>query len=122
MDEQLPTVSNQFDTLWDEEVVLGKKLRRAPPKTFDRDEQAKAIVEVFHAIGGVPRFAHWANEHPGYFYTKLLTKTLPSQTNVTHDGSVSIVYRPSIAPGPLDGEQPAQALEAQFTEVTEELI
>jgi hypothetical protein len=106
MDESLPPVSEIMDhELWTEaQAFSGKRLRRIEKVTFDREQQAKSITEVFHLIGGVPRFAAWADRNPGFFYTKLLTKLLPQAATVTHEGSVNILYRPAIPPSPLDGD------------------
>lgn len=110
MDEQLPTVSDSFGTqLWDEEATLGKRLARREPKTVDRNRMAKSIIEAFDQIGGVPRLAHWAHEHPGFFFTRLLVKVLPNESEVNVNASLNITYRAAIPPSPLDGE---------FTDVT----
>lgn len=111
MDEQLPAVSDDFGTqLWDEQShIPGGRLRRRVPKTVERDRMAKSIIEAFDQIGGVPRLAHWAHEHPGFFFTKLLPKVLPQTSEINHTGNLNITYRTAIPPGPLDGE---------FTDVT----
>jgi hypothetical protein len=117
MDEGLEQASVPvvFDALWNEEATLGAKLARRPPSSFNREQQAKDIVEVFQIIGGVPRFAHWANEHPGYFYTKLFTKTLPQGASMQlNAGSINIVYQAAIPQSPLD-----EATDVEYTEVTE---
>lgn len=102
MDEQLPMVGD-FDVLWTEEEVYGSKLKRSPPQRLDREQQAKDIVEAFQMIGGVPRLAHWAHEHPGFFFTKLLPRTLPQGSiNLNTQNNLNITYIAAIAPSPLD--------------------
>jgi hypothetical protein len=106
MDEALPAPGKLYlDGLWNEEAALGGRLIVKKPKKFDREEQVKSIVAAFHAIGGDARLAHWANEHPGYFFTKLFTKTLPQQATLQANiGSLNIVYQAAIPPSPLDAQ------------------
>ena len=105
MDEQLPDHSDYFGSeIWSEEVAYGKKLARRTGTKVDRDRMASGIVETFDMIGGVPRLAHWANDHPGYFYTKILPKVLPNVQDIKHGGTVNVVFHQAIPPSPLDGE------------------
>jgi hypothetical protein len=118
MDEALPAPGALYlDGLWNEELALGGRLIVKKPKKFDREEQVKSIVAAFHAIGGDARLAHWANEHPGYFFTKLFTKTLPQQATLQANiGSLNIVYQAAIPPSPLDAQTEVPT-DAHFTEV-----
>ena len=112
MDENLPVVGEI--QLWEEQNVFGgSRLKRMPQRRFDREQQAKDIVEVFHMIGGVPRLAHWANDHPGYFFTKLLPKVLPQASTLVNQGSMNVVFQQAIPPSPLDDAPP---LDVPFTE------
>lgn len=56
-----------------------------------------AADEAFDMIGGVPRFALWADTNPTDFY-KLYAKTLPQNIDVTGE----ITIRPALPPSPLD--------------------
>jgi hypothetical protein len=107
MDEQLPEISPfAIDCLWDEEGVLGAKIKRRPPPRLDREEVARNVVEVFNLVGGVPRLAHWANEHYDRFVTKVLPRIMPSTsaTAVQIGNQMNITYVAAIPPGPLDVE------------------
>jgi hypothetical protein len=89
--------------LWSEEAALGGRLIRKSPKGLDREEMGKSIMEVFHAVGGVPRLAHWANENYGYFATKLLPKLLPQDKQaLVNQGTLNITYIAAIPESPLD--------------------
>jgi hypothetical protein len=117
MDEALPAPPVFLDGLWNEDQVLGGRLIVRKPKTFNREEQAKSIVAAFHAIGGDARLAHWANEHPGYFFTKLFPKILPQPSAVqVNAGSLNVIYQAAIPPSKLD-EPPPPPIEAQYEDV-----
>lgn len=118
MDECLPAPGKlHLDGLWNEEATLGGRLIVKRPKKVDREDQVKSIVAAFHAIGGDARLAHWANEHPGYFFTKIFLKTLPQQASLIGSvGSLNVIYQAAIPPSPLD-EPPPPPIEAEFTDV-----
>jgi hypothetical protein len=118
MDEGIgPPAPLYLDGLWNEDTVLGGRLIIRKPKAFNRDEQAKSIVAAFHAIGGDARLAHWANEHPGYFFTKLFTKLLPQASAIqVNAGSLNIIYQAAIPPSKLD-EPPPQPIDVEATDV-----
>jgi len=119
MDEGLPVTSNLYlDGLWSEEAALGGRLIRKQPKTLDREEMGKSIMEVFHAVGGVPRLAHWANENYGYFATKLLPKLLPQDKQaLVNSGTLNITYIAAIPESPLDvSPTPVESTEVSFND------
>jgi len=70
-----------------------------------RDVKRKRVVSAFHdafeMIGGVPRLAHWADDHPTDFY-KLYARILPGEVgqHVSHDGEIRVLH--SVPRGPLD--------------------
>jgi hypothetical protein len=106
-----------LDGLWNEEATLGGRLIVKKPKKIDREDSIKSIMAAFQAIGGDARLAHWANEHPGYFFTKLFTKTLPQQAAIQANiGSLNIVYQAAIPPSPLD-TQTETPMDAHFTDL-----
>lgn len=45
------------------------------------------VLAVFEQLGGVQHMAEWAVENPNQFYN-LYAKLLPTDTNVSHTGSV----------------------------------
>jgi hypothetical protein len=61
-----------------------------------------AVEDVFDLIGGVPRFAIWADNNPGEFYTKILPRTLQSQQQTEHSGEITI--RTAVPRTAIDGE------------------
>lgn len=71
------------------------------PRELNRKRVVNAFNDAFELIGGVPRLAHWADQHPTDFY-KLYARLLPSEASqkVTHDGGLTI--RHVVPRGPLD--------------------
>jgi hypothetical protein len=71
------------------------------------------VMDAFEMIGGVERFAEWASENPGEFYTKLFTKTITTETDVNHTHGVESV---------LDELEAAEAagdvIDADYEELT----
>jgi len=61
-----------------------------------------AVHDVFDLIGGVPRMAVWADQNPGEFYTKLLTRNMQAQNHQEHSGRIEIVS--AVPRTVLDGE------------------
>jgi hypothetical protein len=43
----------------------------------------EAVLVAFEMIGGVERMADWANQNPGEFYTKLYTKVITREVEVS---------------------------------------
>jgi hypothetical protein len=43
----------------------------------------ECVLVAFEMIGGVERMADWANRNPGEFYTKLFTKTITREMEVS---------------------------------------
>jgi hypothetical protein len=71
------------------------------PRELKRARVVNAFQDAFELIGGVPRLAHWADQHPTDFF-KLYARLLPVEASqrVTHDGGVIIKH--VLPKGPLD--------------------
>jgi hypothetical protein len=65
-----------------------KMLRVPKARGIDRQKVIEAFSDSFELIGGVPRLALWAHEHPGEFY-KLYARLVPQKHE--HSGDVRIV-------------------------------
>lgn len=73
-----------------------------------RAEIVSAFHRAFEMIGGVPRFALWADANPTEFY-KLYSRMLPATTTKDMDGEVEIVVKHVLPPSPLDVDGRAAA-------------
>lgn len=71
------------------------------PREVSRKAVVNAFTDAFEMIGGVPRLAHWADQHPSAFY-KLYARLLPTQASqqLEHSGEIKVLH--VIPPGPLD--------------------
>lgn len=47
-----------------------------------------AVLTAFEMIGGTEAMANWAEENPGEFYTKIFTKTIQKEVEVTQKNDV----------------------------------
>lgn len=95
--------SEQMDTVLSDLAKQCKLVAQAPRKKFDREKFLSAIDEAFELIGGVPRFAHWADNNPTEFY-KLCGKTIPQAAMLDVMGKLTHQILPALPPSPLDGE------------------
>lgn len=79
--EQQLTFNERFDRL--AQIAEQARTRVAIPRSpnFTRGDVVSAITSVFEMIGGIPRFAVWANENEGEYY-KIYAKLMPSQQQV----------------------------------------
>lgn len=71
------------------------------------------VLSTFEMIGGLPRMAHWADENPTDFYTKLFPKMISRSQQVDVSGTLTIddaITRLERMDAPI---------EAEFTEVRE---
>lgn len=75
--------------------------RVSVPRDVSRKAIVQAFQDAFELIGGVPRLAHWADEHPSDFY-KLYARLLPTtaQQQLEHSGEIRIKH--VLPRGPLD--------------------
>lgn len=75
--------------------------RISVPRELKRARVVNAFQDAFELIGGVPRLAHWADQHPTDFF-KLYARLLPVEASqrVTHDGGVRVLH--VLPKGPLD--------------------
>lgn len=48
------------------------------------------VLSAFEMIGGLPRFARWADGNPTDFYTKLFPKIVARSQQIDHTGSLTI--------------------------------
>lgn len=70
------------------------------------------VLSTFEMMGGLPRMAHWADENPTDFYTKLFPKMISRSQQVDVSGTLTI----DDAITRLERmEQPP--IDAEFTEV-----
>jgi hypothetical protein len=72
-------------------------------KLETRDGFRKATDAVFEIVGGLPRYARWANENPGQFYA-LMEKVNKNNIHLHNEGG-NINVTTNVPPSPLDGVQ-----------------
>lgn len=89
-DDELKALQEFYD------VSRLETVKRSPRRTNN------AVQDAFDLIGGVPRLAIWADRNPGEFFTKILPRTLQSQMQQEHSGTIQIVTK--IPRTALDGE------------------
>lgn len=79
----------------------GELSRVKVPRDISRKRLVQAFTDAFELIGGVPRLAHWADQHPTEFY-KLITRLFPNvaQQQIEHGGEVRIIH--ALPRSPLD--------------------
>jgi hypothetical protein len=80
---------------------LGGDPRLKTQKTFSRQAVVNAFEQAFELIGGVPRLAMWADEHPTEFF-RIYSKLLPSQSDKTLSGTTTQRIIHVLPRGPLD--------------------
>jgi hypothetical protein len=63
----------------------GNKLGRSRKGIPNRVTRAtkEVIAEAFQKAGGMKTFVQWAKDHPTEFYTKLYSKLIPAEMNVS---------------------------------------
>jgi hypothetical protein len=71
------------------------------PRDVSRKQVVQAFQDAFELIGGVPRLAHWADQHPSEFF-KLYARLLPTtaQQQIEHGGQILVKH--VLPRGPLD--------------------
>lgn len=72
-----------------EAVLHGLANLPALPSEYRTRNIKEQFINAFELIGGIPRLAHWAHQHPGEFF-KLYSKLLPSSVNQNHSGGIKI--------------------------------
>ena len=75
--------------------------RISVPKELKRQRVVNAFQDAFELMGGVPRLAHWADQHPSAFY-KLYARLLPTTAQQQLEHSGEVIVKHVIPPGPLD--------------------
>jgi hypothetical protein len=96
--EEDDSMHNTFKIMAD---ARSKQLSIPRTDKFNRKQVINAFQDSFELIGGVPRLAAWAHEHPTEFY-KLYSKLLGNhmQVDVDNSGVIKVIH--AIAPSPLD--------------------
>lgn len=71
----------------------GELSRVRVPRDVSRKRLVQAFTDAFELIGGVPRLAHWADQHPSEFY-KLMARLFPNvaQQQIEHGGQVTVIH------------------------------
>jgi len=95
--------SEQMASVLSEHATKANAVLKAPRKKFERERFLSAMAEAFEAIGGVTRFAMWADSNPTEFY-KLMGKTIPQASLLDFQGKMQISIHPALPPSPLDDE------------------
>lgn len=72
------------------------------PQTIRKADVIDGFTHAFELIGGIPRLAIWADEHPSEFY-KLYGKLIPSTIKADVNTRVKVVHT-SLPPNPQDVE------------------
>lgn len=98
---------DEFSVLLSEEAARARAVAK-PIK--GKHKLLTAADETFDLIGGVPRFAMWADKNLGEFY-RLYSKTIPQNVDISGD----ITIRPALPPSPLDEAPPP--IEGEAVEV-----
>lgn len=75
--------------------------RLALPRELNRRQVVTSFIDCFHLIGGVPRMAYWADNHPTEFY-KLYARLLPSQATKDVDDTSKRVIIHAVPKSALD--------------------
>jgi hypothetical protein len=95
--------SEQMHTVLSDVARSCNTIISPPRKKFDREKFLAAIGEAFDLIGGVPRFAIWADQNQTEFY-KICAKTIPQAQMLDIMGKLQHIIRPALPPSPLDGD------------------
>lgn len=97
----ISTWQQRLEDLAHEQEVDAPQIRipKALRGRVNREEIASAFLQSFNMIGGIPRLAMWADEHPTEFY-RIFGRLLPKESLTTHDGEIRLVH--SVPPSRLD--------------------
>lgn len=76
-----------------EETAPTGRLRRS--QTYSRADIISAFTDTFQLIGGVSRFALWADSNPTDFY-KLHARLLPASSTTELDGPQDLIIQHAI--------------------------
>lgn len=75
----------------------------------------EAVLVAFEMIGGTERMAAWADANPGEFYTKLFTKTITRELEVTASRGIEDLLAELDRPLQVGGESGATSIQdAEF--------
>jgi hypothetical protein len=93
--------SEQMHEILSDHAKKAHLVLQAPRRKFERERFLGAMAEAFEAIGGVTRFAMWADSNPTEFY-KLMGKTIPQASLLDIQGKMQMQILPALAPSALD--------------------
>lgn len=93
--------SSQIEELFSKIAKTCRKMGKPPQDKYDRAKFLSAIGRAFEEIGGVNRFAIWADKNPTEFY-KLCGKTIPQATMLDIYGKLQHIIKPALPPSALD--------------------
>jgi hypothetical protein len=72
------------------------------------------VQDAFQMIGGVEAFAQWAQDNPTDFYTKLFSKTITTESEISHNVGIEALL------DDLDAEENSgTVLDGEYEEVTD---
>jgi len=74
------------------------------PRELKRQRVVNAFQDAFELIGGVPRLAHWADDHPSAFF-KLYARLLPTTAQQQLEHSGEVIVKHVLPRGPLDNAE-----------------
>lgn len=87
------------------------------PKGSKASRFVDATLETFEIIGGVARFALWADSNPEAFYTKNVAKAASiAQNQINFNGPTQINIIPALPRSPLDGPDTQDAIDCDAGE------
>lgn len=95
--------SEQMASVLSDVATKANLVMAAPRRKFERERFLSAMSEAFEAIGGVTRFAMWADANPTEFY-KLMGKTIPQANLLDIQGKMQMQILPALPPSALDDE------------------
>jgi len=97
MKQEVQVLTQQeYEALAEQEMdqtfqALAQRTRPYPvPRSVGRKNVERAFHTAFELIGGVPRFALWADQNPTEFY-KLHARMLPQQVDSNVQGALQLV-------------------------------
>lgn len=99
--EPLDDVYERYPLVLSDRAEWGKRHNKLGTKASRRTRLREAFEDAFELVGGVPRLATEMDEDYLEFM-KMAVKLAPSESEVKHSGSVTIVS--AIERSPLDGE------------------
>lgn len=75
----------------------------------------ECVLLAFEMMGGVDRLYHWADRNPGEFYTKLFTKTITREVEMSPGGGIEDLLA-QLDRGAQVGGSPHPIIDAEIIE------